>query len=145
MPEHIPAQEKQSEEPTEPARAAPQDLQPVPEPQLALVSAISTTATRPPHADAAPETPLVPPRTVEIDDLVTYVDVDHPDNVLSVRIVHGNSYPDTGEINEQTPLGEALLGAEEGDTVEAHLPMGTTKNINQGSSRRFVNEASGKR
>ena len=64
---------------------------------------------------------------MEIDDLVTYVNVERPDDILSVRIVRGNSDPNSGVINEQTPLAEALLGAEKGDTVEAHLPMGTTK------------------
>ncbi len=66
-------------------------------------------------------------RTVEIADLVTYVNVEHSDNILSVRIIHGNSDPNAGVVNEQTPLAEALLGAEEGDTVEAHLPMGTAR------------------
>ncbi len=66
-------------------------------------------------------------RTVEINDLVTYVNVEQSDNILSVRIVHGNSDPNAGIVNEQTPLAEALIGAEEGDTVEAHLPMGTTR------------------
>jgi transcription elongation GreA/GreB family factor len=65
--------------------------------------------------------------TVEIDDLVTYVNVDDPGNMLSVRIVHGNSDPRVGVISDQTPLAEALLGGEEGEVVEAHLPMGTTK------------------
>ncbi|MCP4406943.1 MAG: DUF559 domain-containing protein [Gammaproteobacteria bacterium] len=85
------------------------------------------TDTKPRPAQETPVVTSVLPCTVEIDDLVTYVNIEHPDNILSVRIVQGNSDPNTGIINEQTPLAEALLGAEEGDTVEAHLPMGTTK------------------
>ena len=64
---------------------------------------------------------------MDVDDTVTYVNVEDPENLLSVRIVHGNSNPNTGLVNEQTPLAEALLGAEENEVVEAHLPMGTTK------------------
>jgi len=67
------------------------------------------------------------PRTIDLHDLVTYVNIDAPDNLLSVRIVQGPSDPHAGVISDQTPLAEALLGAEEGETVEAHLPMGTTK------------------
>jgi len=67
------------------------------------------------------------PRTVDLHDLVNYVNIEHPENLLSVRIVQGHSDPNAGVISDQTPLAEALLGAEEGETVEAHLPMGTTK------------------
>jgi very-short-patch-repair endonuclease len=66
-------------------------------------------------------------RAVDLDDLVTYVNVETPDNLLSVRICDGQSDPRTGLINEHTPLAEALLGAEEGEVVEAHLPMGTVR------------------
>lgn len=144
VPEQIPAPAPQSGEPTAPAWAG------------------SETSTKPPLAHEGPATTLVPPCTVDVDDLVTYVDVDHPDQILTDRIGRGDSHPDTGVIDERTPLGEALLGAEEGDTVEAHLPMGTTKfqilrvqrrkvgmsplpeNGTQGRSHPYGNEGSGK-
>lgn len=66
-------------------------------------------------------------RAVDLNDLVTYVNVEDPDNLLSVRIVKGPSDPETGLINEQTPLAGALLGAEKNEVIEAHLPRGTTK------------------
>ena len=69
----------------------------------------------------------IPLRSVEIDELVTYVDLEQPDVIRSVRIITGPSDPNSGVINDQTPLAEALLGAEVGDTIEAHLPMGTAK------------------
>jgi very-short-patch-repair endonuclease len=68
-----------------------------------------------------------PRLAVDLGDLVTYVNVDEPGTLLSVCIVHGNSAPSAGMISEQTPLAEALLEAEEGDIVEAHLPMGTAR------------------
>lgn len=98
-----------------------------PELELEIVPAEPKTMT-PPLPDEKKATGTSGPvRTVEIDDLVTYVDVEHPDDIRSVRIVHGNSDPNAGVVNEQTPLAEALLGAEEGDTVEAYLPMGTAR------------------
>lgn len=66
-------------------------------------------------------------RAVDLNEIVTYVNIEHPENLLSVRIVEGASDPRAGLINEHTPLAEALLGAEEGEVIEAHLPMGTTK------------------
>ena len=66
-------------------------------------------------------------RAIDLNDLVTYVNVEDPDNLLSVRIVKGPSDPQTGLINEQTPLAGALLGAEKDEVIEAHLPRGTTK------------------
>ena len=64
---------------------------------------------------------------VELNDIVTYLDMDEPEGLKKVRIVQGSSNPDYGEISQRTPLGEAMLGASEGDEIEAFLPTGVSR------------------
>ena len=59
---------------------------------------------------------------VEVGDLVHYVDVLKPEDVLSVRITNGPSNLAHGLISENTPLAQALLRALAGDEVPLHLP-----------------------
>lgn len=62
-----------------------------------------------------------------ITDLVRYVDIKRPDDVLSVRICDGVSDLANGVISENTPLAQALLGALVGDEVPLHLPGGAPR------------------
>jgi hypothetical protein len=120
----------ESELPKEPQPEPEFTLKPDSNPDLELDLVSAESKIQPslfPDEEEPKATTSGPLRTVETDDLVTYVNVEHSDNILSVRIVHGNSDPNAGVVNEQTLLAEALLGAEEGDTVEAHLPMGTRR------------------
>lgn len=66
-------------------------------------------------------------RGVELNDIVDYVRESAPDDILRVTVVSGHSEPGFGIVNEHTPLGNALLGAEVGELVEAHLPQGITQ------------------
>ncbi|MGC2525892.1 MAG: DUF4011 domain-containing protein [Stellaceae bacterium] len=59
---------------------------------------------------------------IEVGDLVRYVDVLKPEDVLSVRITHRASDLANGVISEATPLAQALLGALAGDEVPLHVP-----------------------
>jgi len=64
---------------------------------------------------------------VEVGDLVHYVDVLKPEDVLSVRITNGPSNLAHGLISENTPLAQALLRALAGDEVPLHLPGGSRR------------------
>jgi transcription elongation GreA/GreB family factor len=59
---------------------------------------------------------------IEVGDLVRYIDVLKPDDVMSVRITNRPSDLMNGLISESTPLAQALLGALAGDEVPLHLP-----------------------
>ena len=59
---------------------------------------------------------------IEVGDLVRYVDVVKPEDVLSIRITNRSSDLANGVISENTPLAQALLGALAGDEVPLHLP-----------------------
>jgi hypothetical protein len=82
-----------------------------------------TEARRP--AEKVAPTGQVP--MVEVGDTVRFVYVDEPENIATVQIVHGASNPKSGRSNATTPLAEALLGAEEGDEVDANLPHGVRR------------------
>ena len=64
---------------------------------------------------------------IEVGDLVRYVDVLKPEDVLSVRISSRPSDLANGLISENTPLAQALLGALAGDEVPLHLPGGSRR------------------
>lgn len=63
-------------------------------------------------------------RCVELNDIVEYAHENRLDERLSVTVVSGESQPNYGIVNRNTPLGSALLGAMPGEIVEAHLPQG---------------------
>jgi transcription elongation GreA/GreB family factor len=64
---------------------------------------------------------------IEVGDLVRYVDVLKPQDVLSVRITNRASDLANGLISEVTPLAQALLGALTGDEVPLHVPGAARK------------------
>jgi len=62
-------------------------------------------------------------KRVAVGDTVVYVDEEEPDSERQALITRGPSNPDTGEINENTPIAQALLGSSVGETVEVRLPV----------------------
>jgi hypothetical protein len=59
---------------------------------------------------------------VRAQDTVRYVDIEHPEDVLTVQISSRGSDLDSGVVGAATPLAQALLGAVAGDEVQLHLP-----------------------
>lgn len=59
---------------------------------------------------------------VKVGDTVVYIDEEEPDSEKQALITHGPSNPDTGEINENTPIAQSMLGASVGQVVETRLP-----------------------
>jgi transcription elongation GreA/GreB family factor/very-short-patch-repair endonuclease len=58
---------------------------------------------------------------VEVGDVVRYVDVAVPKDVLTVQITAGKDDFANGVVNESRPLARALLGSAAGDEVVLHL------------------------
>ncbi len=63
---------------------------------------------------------------VQIGSTVTYVNEDDGQSYQAM-ITSGPSNPEWGEINVDTPIAKAILGAEVGQLVEVRLPVGLTK------------------
>lgn len=59
---------------------------------------------------------------VDIGDLVSYVSVDAPSNVIAVRLTARQSNLELGFVAANTPLGEALIGSTIGETVVLRVP-----------------------
>ena len=59
---------------------------------------------------------------VSLGDLVRYVDVAKPDDVISIQIVDRATNLQAGVISQATPLAQVLLGAAVGDEVTLHIP-----------------------
>jgi len=66
----------------------------------------------------------------EVGDVIRYVDLANPKDVLTVQITHGKDDFANGIVNENRPLAQALLGAVVGDEIALHL-VGTNKKIFQ--------------
>ncbi len=66
-------------------------------------------------------------KEIDVGDVVEYVYLDDPENNRQVQITTGSSNSEWGTVNVKTPIAQALLGAKEGDTVEAILPVGPKK------------------
>jgi len=66
---------------------------------------------------------------LEVDggDVVRYIDLAHPSDVLTVQITKGKDNISNGIINESRPLAQALFGAVVGDEVVLHLVGNATK------------------
>jgi hypothetical protein len=64
---------------------------------------------------------------IEAGDLIHYVDVLKPEDVLCVRITNQTSDLEKGLISQDTPLAQALLGALAGDEVPLHFPGGARR------------------
>ena len=58
---------------------------------------------------------------IEVGDVVRYMDIARPNDVLTVQITIGRDDFPNGIINESRPLAQALLGAVVGDEVVLHL------------------------
>ena len=66
---------------------------------------------------------------VEVSDIVNYVDLHQPADVLTVQITDGVDNFQNGIINEARPLAKALLGAIQGDEIVLHLAGGNSKRL----------------
>lgn len=58
---------------------------------------------------------------VEVGDVIRYVDISKPGDVLTVQITGGKDDFANGIVNEGRPLAQSLLGAVVGDEVKLHL------------------------
>jgi transcription elongation GreA/GreB family factor/very-short-patch-repair endonuclease len=66
---------------------------------------------------------------VEVGSVVRYVDLAHPNDVLTVQITHGKDDFSNGIVNKNRPLAQAFLGAVVGDEVVLHLPGSKSRNF----------------
>lgn len=64
---------------------------------------------------------------IEVGDVIRYVDLAQPNDVLTVQITQGKDDFANGIVNENRPLAQALLGAVVGDEVLLHLAGSTSK------------------
>jgi len=58
---------------------------------------------------------------IEVGDVIRYVDLAKPNDILSVQLTYGKDDFANGIVNESRPLAQALLGAVIGDEVTLHL------------------------
>jgi transcription elongation GreA/GreB family factor len=66
---------------------------------------------------------------IEIGDVVQYIDLNQPADVLTVQITDGRDDFENGIINEGRPLARILLGATKGDEVTLHLTGSISKHL----------------
>ena len=64
---------------------------------------------------------------IEVGDVIRYVDLTQPNDVLTVQITKGKDDFPNGIINESRPLAQTLLGAVVGDEVALHLAGSVSK------------------
>lgn len=64
---------------------------------------------------------------IEVGDVVRYVDLAHPNDLLTVQITQGKDDFANDVVNENRPLAQALLGAVVGDEVLLHFPGSISK------------------
>ena len=64
---------------------------------------------------------------IEVGDVIRYVDLANPNDVLTIQITHGKDDFANGIVNESRPLAQALLGAVVGDEVALHLAGSASK------------------
>jgi transcription elongation GreA/GreB family factor len=64
---------------------------------------------------------------IEVGDVVRYVDLNHPNDILTVQITEGKDDFANGIVNETRPLAQTLLGAVVGDEVALHLAGSASK------------------
>ncbi len=64
---------------------------------------------------------------IEVGDVIRYVDLAKPSDVLIVQITRGKDDFANGIVNESRPLAQALLGAVVGDEVALHLAGSASK------------------
>lgn len=66
---------------------------------------------------------------VEVGDVVRYVDLNQPSEILTVQITDGKDDFENGIVNEGRPLAKALVGAIQGDEIVLHLAGGNSKRL----------------
>ncbi len=66
-------------------------------------------------------------REVQVGDVVRYVDITNPDDVITVQLTVNKDDFSNGLISESRPLAQTLLGAIVGDEVQLHLPGSSSK------------------
>ena len=66
---------------------------------------------------------------VEVGDVVRYVDLANPNDMLTIQITQGKDDFANGVVNESRPLAQALLGGVIGDDVILHLPGSNSKTL----------------
>lgn len=64
---------------------------------------------------------------VEVGDVIRYVDIAKPNDILTAQITRGKDDFSNGIVNESRPLAQALLGAVVGDEVTRHLVGSASK------------------
>jgi len=64
---------------------------------------------------------------IEVGDVVRYVDLAKPNDLLTVQITSGKDDFSNGIVHESRPLAQALLGAVVGDEVALHLAGSSSK------------------
>ena len=66
---------------------------------------------------------------IEVGDVIRYVDLAKPSDVLTVQITSGKDDFSNGIVNKSRPLAQALLRAVIGDEVALHLTGSATKTL----------------
>ena len=66
---------------------------------------------------------------IEVGDVIRYVDLANPKDVLTVQITYAKDDFANGIVNESRPLAQALLGAVIGDEIILHLAGFASKNF----------------
>ncbi len=64
---------------------------------------------------------------IEVGDVVRYIDLARPNDVMTVQITRGKDDFANGIVNESRPLAQAILGAVVGDEVVLHLAGSASK------------------
>jgi transcription elongation GreA/GreB family factor len=64
---------------------------------------------------------------IEVGDVIQYVDITSPNDLLTVQLTHGKDDLANGVINASRPLAQVLLGAVKGDQVILHLAGNASK------------------
>jgi len=95
---------------------------PNPEPQLAAISNDSVTARA--DSECTPTQDMTQPLRVSIGSTVVYVN-ETDGSQCQALISSKPSNPEWGTVNAETPIARALLGAQAGQVVTAHLPVGS--------------------
>lgn len=75
---------------------------------------------------------------IEVGDLVRYVDLANPNDLLTVQINRGKDDFANGIVNESRPLAQALLGAVVGDEVVLHLTGSPSKTFQVIEIKRII-------
>ncbi|QQS16445.1 MAG: GreA/GreB family elongation factor [Neisseriales bacterium] len=59
--------------------------------------------------------------TVEVGDVIHYIDLANPEDILTIQITNTKDDLDNGIVNESRPIAKSLLGLAVGDQKRLHL------------------------